>query len=147
MAIETVTKRRAKLGTRRRGAAMLEFAIVLPLFLLLLLGIIEMGRVIMLHQVATNAAREGARRAVVPGATQATVTAAVNEYLNNAGISATGRSVKVYNSAGTSVLLETIPPREPATVEITFPYASNTWGFSRIVGNGSLRNQVTMRRE
>jgi Flp pilus assembly protein TadG len=47
------------------GAAMVEFAIVLPLILLLLFGIMEFGRAWNVKQVLTDAAREGARVAVV----------------------------------------------------------------------------------
>lgn len=131
----------------RTGAAMLEFALVLPILLALLLGIIEMGRVIMLHQVATNAAREGARRGVIPGATSANVDAAVNDYLDSAGILQTGRTVTYKNAAGTSSKIESVPSKTPLTVEISFPYAGNTWGFTNIVGSGTVSNQVTMRRE
>ena len=49
---------------KRRGAAVVEFAIVAPLFFLLIFGMIEYGRMVMVQQVITNASREGARRAV-----------------------------------------------------------------------------------
>lgn len=49
-------------GTRReRGAAAVEMAIVLPLLLLILGGVVEFGRAMFLQNMATNAAREGAR--------------------------------------------------------------------------------------
>jgi Flp pilus assembly pilin Flp len=47
------------------GAAMVEFALVVPLLLMILVGIMEFGRAWNLQQVITDAAREGARRAVV----------------------------------------------------------------------------------
>lgn len=53
--------------TRRRGQAMVEFAIVLPVFVLLLFGIIEGGRFIFYYEVLNNATREGARYAIVHG--------------------------------------------------------------------------------
>ena len=48
-------------GQRRRGVAALEFAAVLPLLLLLLLGIWELGRIIHVQISLNNAARDGAR--------------------------------------------------------------------------------------
>ena len=45
----------------RKGSAMVEMALVLPMFLLLMVGIVEFSRVLMVQQVITNAAREGAR--------------------------------------------------------------------------------------
>ena len=51
------------------------------MFLLLTVGIIEFGRAFMVQQIVTNAAREGARHGVLPGATNAAVTHKVRDYL------------------------------------------------------------------
>jgi len=51
--------------TRRRGVTIVEFAIVCILCLMLLFGVIEYGRAMWLNQLMDNAAREGARYAVV----------------------------------------------------------------------------------
>ena len=48
----------------RRGAALLEAAITMPIILLISVGIFEFGRAYQTWQVLTNAAREGARLAV-----------------------------------------------------------------------------------
>jgi hypothetical protein len=55
---------------RRRGAgqALAEFALVIPLFMVLLVGVFEFARAIYYVQVVNNAAREGARYAIVHGA-------------------------------------------------------------------------------
>jgi hypothetical protein len=50
---------------RRRGSATVEFALVLVPFLLLLLGAIELGRVLFAFNSAAEATRRGARTAVV----------------------------------------------------------------------------------
>jgi Flp pilus assembly protein TadG len=50
----------------QRGAELFEFALVLPVLLMLLLGIIWMGRAYNVYQTITRAAREGARYAVLP---------------------------------------------------------------------------------
>lgn len=50
---------------RRTAAHLVEFAVVAPVFFLFLFGIFEYGRYVMTLQVMTNAAREGARYAVV----------------------------------------------------------------------------------
>lgn len=54
--------------TSERGQALAEFALVLPLVLLFIAGIVEMGRAWNIKQVVTDAAREGARYAVVQDA-------------------------------------------------------------------------------
>jgi hypothetical protein len=46
---------------KRRGVAAVEFAVILPLLLLLLVGIWELGRIIHVQQTVNNAARDGAR--------------------------------------------------------------------------------------
>ncbi len=54
--------RRARTG---RGQALVEFALVLPIFLLLLVAIFDLGRAVFAYNTLTNAAREGARTAIV----------------------------------------------------------------------------------
>jgi hypothetical protein len=50
-----------------RGQALVEFAMVAPIFFLLVFGIIEGGRFILYYQTLNNATREGARYAIVHG--------------------------------------------------------------------------------
>ena len=48
-----------------RGQALVEFALVMPLLLILIIAVFEFGRAWNLHQTITDAAREGARKAVI----------------------------------------------------------------------------------
>jgi Flp pilus assembly protein TadG len=64
-----------------RGAAMIEMALTLPLLLLLSVSVFEFGRAFQTWQVLTNATREGARVAVLPGTTDAAVSTRVQDYL------------------------------------------------------------------
>ncbi len=59
-----------KRGRSEDGAQLVEFALVLPLLLLVVLGIAEFGFIFQRYEVITNAAREGARLAVLPGYTE-----------------------------------------------------------------------------
>jgi Flp pilus assembly protein TadG len=82
------------------AAQLVEFALVLPLLLLVMLGIAEFGFIFQRYEVLTNAAREGARIAVLPGYTTADVQARVASYVT-AG--------RVPTTAGNpAVLVETI---------------------------------------
>ena len=54
---------RAPRGQRERGAAAVEFALVVPLLLLLLFGIVDFGFLLNRNTVLANAAREGVRAA------------------------------------------------------------------------------------
>ena len=79
-----ITHRRSE-----RGAELVEFALVFPLLLLVLFGIMDFGLLFQRYETVTNAAREGARIAVLPGYAQADVQARVNQYLAVAGLTAT----------------------------------------------------------
>jgi hypothetical protein len=63
------------------GSQLVEFALVLPLLLLVVLGIAEFGFIFQRYEVLTNAAREGARIAVLPGYSDADVQARVAAYV------------------------------------------------------------------
>jgi len=70
--------------SERRGVAAVEMALVLPVFLMLVFGIIEFGRAMMVFNMVTNAAREGARMAVLDGSTNAEVTSTITTFLQGA---------------------------------------------------------------
>ena len=55
--------RRRRRGTR--GQALVEFALVIPIFLLIIVGLFDLGRAVFAYNTLTNAAREGARMAIV----------------------------------------------------------------------------------
>jgi Flp pilus assembly protein TadG len=67
----------------QRGAALIETAITIPLVLLVSVSIFEFGRAYQTWQVLTNAAREGARVAVLEQYTDADVTSTVRNYLTS----------------------------------------------------------------
>ena len=64
-----------------RGAALVEFALALPLLLVVLAGIVDFGFVFQRYEVVTNAAREGARLATLPGYDATAVEFRVRNYV------------------------------------------------------------------
>ena len=70
-----------------KGAALIEAAITVPIILLICVGIFEFGRAYQTMQVLTNAAREGARIAVITASTDAAVTARVRSYMQAGSLS------------------------------------------------------------
>ena len=54
-----------RLRTERRGQSLVEFALILPIFLLVLFGIIDLGRGVYAYNTIQNAAREAVRVAIV----------------------------------------------------------------------------------
>lgn len=63
------------------GAELVEFALVLPMLLLIFGGIVDFGLILQRQQIVTNAAREGARLAILPGYTTADVQARVTQFI------------------------------------------------------------------
>lgn len=91
----------------RRGTTIVETALVLPLILLFIFGIMEYGRYLLCAQVVTNAAREGCRYAVthtqpvtINGTTTGNATSDVTNQVTKflAGQALTGQQVNVYQS-------------------------------------------------
>ncbi len=125
----------------RRGAAVVEFAIVAPVLLLLVFGMIEYGRLIMVQQVLTNATREGARRAVLDGATTSAVTSVVTDYLSTSHIS------------GAVITVTPNPPSnaafgEPVTVSAQVSFSEVSWLPTPMFLSGKTMSATTvMRRE
>ena len=70
-----------------KGAALIEAAVTVPIILLISVGIFEFGRAYQTQQVLTNAAREGARVAVIEGTTDAEVRTRVRDYVTRGGLS------------------------------------------------------------
>src|SRR5512134_4022081 len=79
----TMQIRRTRPGATsdRRGAALVETALVLPIFFMVVLGIIEFGRAMMVAQLLNNGAREGARLAIMTGSTNTEVDTAVRNFV------------------------------------------------------------------
>jgi Flp pilus assembly protein TadG len=92
-------------GTRRhlwrseRGQALVEAALITPVVLLIMVGIFEVGRAYQTWQVLTNAAREGARAAVVPGATVPTVQGIVKKYMTDGQLGGVANATVAVNQA------------------------------------------------
>jgi Flp pilus assembly protein TadG len=62
---------------RQNGQDVVEFAVILPLLLIILLGIMEFGIIIFSYNTIASAAREGARVSVISDATEDDIVEAV----------------------------------------------------------------------
>ncbi len=100
-----------------RGASAVEFALLLPLLMMILFGIIEFGMALYRQAILTNASREGARLGIVqsvPPITTAAINTRIDTYLTAAGIapgSVTRAISPIVPVTGT-----------PVTVSLTLPY-------------------------
>lgn len=126
-------------GYRRRGAAVVETAVVAPVLILGMLGMMEVGWAFMVRQTVTLASREGARAAALPGGAMTDVDAAVDASMGAAGL--TGYTT-------TSDISSLGPTDTEVTVTVSIPLSrvSFTGG---LLGGGSFNigSSTTMRRE
>jgi Flp pilus assembly protein TadG len=96
--------------TGERGAELIEFALVFPLLLFIILGIVDFGFLFQRMEVVTNAAREGARIAVLPGYCSADVQARVRDYIEAGGLPTAGGKLLPATVADTTVTVTAGPP-------------------------------------
>ena len=124
----------------RRGATAVEFAIVAPVFFLLVVGFVELGRGLMVQQVLTNASRVGAREAIGLHSTQADTITVAQDYAE--GASVPGVTVTVNPNPATASAGQEI------TVHVSVPYADISWVPSPwFMGGSTLEAESVMRKE
>jgi Flp pilus assembly protein TadG len=111
----------------RKGQAMVEFVLILPVFLLLLLGMVDLSRVISANFVLENAARSAARVGVVSNSDTDIITAIENgtESLNESTITYTITPTEGSRGSGDELTVEI-----NYTVDILTPIVSNVIGDS-----------------
>jgi Flp pilus assembly protein TadG len=104
-----------------RGTALIETAITIPIILLVCVGIFEFGRAYQTWEVLTNAAREGARVAILSGTTDQDIRDRVNQYMRDGGVLKQGESMADSNI----VINRTVPLTANATasqVQVDLPF-------------------------
>jgi len=107
-----------KSAKERRGTVAVEVAVIALPLLLLIFWILEFGRLVMVEQVLTNAAREGARRAVLEHMTASQVRTQVLQYLGQTSVP--GANVDVQPA---DVPFHLLGFGDPITVTVSVPYA------------------------
>ncbi|MFZ3171746.1 MAG: TadE family protein [Carboxydocellales bacterium] len=122
-----------------RGQAMVEMALVLPVLILLIFGIVEFGRVFNAYLIVTNAAREGARAGVV-GVSDSIIHQTVESAaptLNNLLLNVTITPSSTYRTRGSAL-----------TTEVEYPVKIYAPVISNIIGNPYvIKGKSTMRVE
>jgi Flp pilus assembly protein TadG len=140
-------KDRSSARSKRTAATALEFALVGPLFFMIVLGIIEFGRTFMVMELLNEAARRGCRQAIIEGTTSAQIKQAATSFLNNVGINGDTAGVIVNDAPVDSVEAQNMPAYTELTVSVTVPVNSVTWVPNGLFPWGNLNGQFTMRRE
>ena len=152
-----ITRRRWKRGRGERGAELIEMAIVLPILLFIVAGILDFGFMFQRYETLTNAAREGARLATLPSYSDdagdlAVIKQRVRDYLRASGLDPAQAVIPdptyantAISGGGPTINLVTVQVWYPAGFQYLAPIAS-------LVGGGagssiSLRAVSVMRTE
>jgi Flp pilus assembly protein TadG len=136
-----------------RGAAMLETALTLPLILLIAVGIFEFGRAFQTWQVLTNAAREGARVAVLPNPPAGAATTRTTNYLktgqlpnaDNATVSVTAETIDL--GGGVTAPASRVTVSYPFDFMVLKPVAQLVNSGSKLGGPLTITASAVMRNE
>jgi Flp pilus assembly protein TadG len=112
-----------------RGSSLIEFSLIAFMFIIVLLGVVEMGRMVLVYTTVANAARAGARYAIVHGADQTVSPSGPGSPCTCTAIQTV---VKNFASAGlvnTSLLTITVnypdttnTPGSRVSVTVAYPY-------------------------
>ena len=131
--------------SRERGSAMVEAAITIPLLLVLMVGIFEVGRAYQTWQVLTNAAREGARMAVTPSGTPANTTALIRQFMADGQLSNSATaSVSVDRQASINVNGNPVSA-SLVTVDYPFNFIMLQPVVRLVVSGATVGGPITMR--
>lgn len=105
----------------RRAVAAVEFALIAPVFFVVILGIVEFGRMMMVQEILTNAARVGARAAILSGSSTTSVQTIITNYLTTAKIS--GYNTPTFSPSSSSSWTS----GTAITVTVGVPWSNVSW--------------------
>lgn len=126
--------------SRRAAAAVVEFAVCLPLLMLIVLGAIEATHSIFLKQALSAAAYEGMRTAIEPRSTQAEATEQANGILRSRLVNG---SRLVFNPPN----LEQVDRGQKVSLEVSAPIALNSPFIGRIIPDRVVSVRTVMIKE
>jgi len=131
-----IRKRGVQYG--ERGQALVEFAIIIPILLAVLLGIVEFARAWQIQQVVTNAAREGARVRVIGTSENDSVHNAIDTYMSSA-------NMDMGYATWTYTLDANVQSGNPDTVTVSYDYHYSLFApVMALLGGGSTPGAVNL---
>jgi Flp pilus assembly protein TadG len=128
----------------QKGAALVEAAVVIPLLLFVSVAIFEFGRAYQTWQIVTNAAREGARVAVLPTATTSGVQQRVRDYMQTGQLLHWSTATIVVDSGATLTVNGATAAASRVTVNYPFTFLVLQPVANLVVGSTTLGGALTM---
>jgi Flp pilus assembly protein TadG len=112
--------------TPRKGLAVVELAIIVPVLVFLTIGMIEVARGLMVKETLSNAARKGARTGILPTGTTASITADINQVLSDNKIDTNYATVTVMVN-GKVADASTAVQHDQISVKVSVPVSKVAW--------------------
>lgn len=138
---------------RRHGAAVVEMAVVMPIFVMVVLGIVEFGRAMMVGQMLTNSAREATRLAIVDGSSNASVRQSIRSFLNKSiGVSENDLivTIDIEPASGNEDphdMIEDAHLRDLVTIVVEVPFDKVSYIPGNYLNGKHLKARSSMRKE
>lgn len=131
-------------GKRRLGAAAVEFAVIVPFMGLLIYGMFEISRGMMVKEILTNAARKGCNTGIKPGKTNTDIINDVNNILSDNNINSSSATITIlvrdqpYSSS--------TPPKQfdKVSVQVSIPVSATTWGSTWILKGQAIESETVV---
>lgn len=130
---------------RERGSVLVEFALVVPILLVIFAGIVDFALMMQRREVVTNAAREGARMASLPGYAPTDVRARVFAYLNDGITAGASANARVPDPTFVTITPSVGPPIQAVQVNVELDSRYSILGPMMALIGGSNFGTVTLR--
>jgi Flp pilus assembly protein TadG len=136
----------------RIGAAIVEVAVCFPVFLMILLGIIEFGRAMSINQLLNSSARVGCRVAILDGSSNTSVSNAVKSHVaTTVGCSQSDVTVTITCTSSTSGAtisdVSAAKTGDVIIVKITVPFSKVSWAVAKYLPTKSVNGMCSMQHE
>src|SRR5713226_1036529 len=139
--------------TRRGGTAIVEFALVVPFLCLILMGMFELGRAMMVKTTLSDAVRKGCRTGIKRDKGNSDITAQVIDVMKDNGFDTSkfnpptlgSISITVIDPSG-KVLTDSLdaPSGSSVSVQASIPVSSTTWVTPFYLGSGTALESETI---
>lgn len=136
--------RSSERGKGRAASTTVEFAVLAPVFFIAVLGMVEVGRGLMVQHLLLNAARQGCRTGILPSNGKTDVTNAVSSTLAPAGITSQTVSINVNDASGDP---GSASSGADITVQVQVPISAITWVPVTNYLSGNISAQYTLRKQ
>ncbi len=131
---------------------MVEVAVCFPVFMLIVLGIVEFGRAMSINQMLNSASRIGCRAAVLDGSSDTAVSNLVKTQVRNTiGCQDSSITVKIVaTSSRTGATLTNVSQATTGDlidVDVFVPFADVSWSVQQWLGTAKIRGEFSMQHE